>query len=407
MTTNDPYGTFYNGSGTAPVLNASSEVPLPPVEPGRSFPAQSLLRSGKTTASHSVNVVELVLVPWLLMVVVLLSFLHGGAYGYYGSLVVIGAILLPLILLYIRYTYQQDRWTEVVLGILCLIASVIGLSVGSYAVLRSLSEYHRLSQGASYNNVLPDETGAGKLDATAITFTDWTFVDTSKSFGYVDIQQEAATKYCIAPISDGSSIQQRIQFWAVGVNCCQARSGFSCFANGQPSAHAGLVLPQDSHQSAGFKVAVRGALAAYDLTAGDNYLLVEWHEDPVAYRKGLYDNTVMLFNILGGVYFLISAMVACAVYPVLSPKAAASPAGELGFSTMSASGAPGDIYSNNGGGTAGQAVPMKGGEAPRLTHQNLGVVETNLEAGLIPQSAAETQPLKSKKPARFRKNDCC
>lgn len=45
--------------------------------------------------------------------------------------------------------------------------------------------------------------------------------------------------------------------------------------------------------------------------------LVKWVNDPVRYRKRLWQHSVWLFGVFSGVYLLISAMVACSVIGML------------------------------------------------------------------------------------------
>lgn len=318
------YGSFTGGTSgpPPPALNASSTLPgsFDPLK--RPESEHSLLRRGGAfaTAQSGVSIFELILLPWMIVVVVLLCFLEAGAHGYYLTVASIPAILLPLISLWLRHNYLRQRHAEVVLGLLCLIAATIGLSVGGFAVSGSLVEYHRLSQGASYVNVLPSEAGASKIDATTLSFTNQTLVDASRTFGFTDANDRKAKMYCVAPVSDGNLYHRRVQFWAAGINCCEARSNFNCFASGSIGSHGALVLPKEMQANEGFRHAVRGAQGAYDLTAGDNYLLVQWHEDPVGYRNGLWKNTCTLFMIIVGVYLLISVMVGLAALPVINPK---------------------------------------------------------------------------------------
>lgn len=323
------YGSFVNGGPGAPglpPLNASSTLPGSFDPAGRPGFEHSLLRRGSAFAKleSGVNLAELIFVPWLFVVVVLACILQAGTYGYYRMIVFIPVTLLPLILFCLRHYYNRQRHPEVVLALLCLTAATISLVVGSYAVTTSLMEYHRLSQGASYANVLPSEAGASKIDATTLSFTNETLVDTSRTFGFTDTRDKRAKTYCVAPISDGNLYRRRFQFWAAGVNCCEARSNFNCFVSGSLGAHGALVMSKAAQRNQGFHLAVLGAQAAYDLTAGDHFLLVQWHEDPVGYRNSLWHSTSMLFSIVAGSYLIISVMIGLAVHPWVNAKAGCS-----------------------------------------------------------------------------------
>eukprot|EP00446_Apocalathium_sp_SHHI-4_P032893 CAMPEP_0177248118 /NCGR_PEP_ID=MMETSP0367-20130122/51982_1 /TAXON_ID=447022 ORGANISM="Scrippsiella hangoei-like, Strain SHHI-4" /NCGR_SAMPLE_ID=MMETSP0367 /ASSEMBLY_ACC=CAM_ASM_000362 /LENGTH=360 /DNA_ID=CAMNT_0018700403 /DNA_START=40 /DNA_END=1119 /DNA_ORIENTATION=+ len=354
----DSFGSGGGGYAPPPPLGASTYVQGPP--PDRLPSEHSMLRSGGNgkPAESRANIWELVLVPWFFLVLVLACFLQAGTYGYYLTLVAIPVILLTLNLYFFQYQYKRKKNAEVVLGLLCLVAIVISLSVGTYSVSKSLTEYHRLSQGASYFNVLPSEAGASKLDATTLSFTNATLVDISRTFGFTDTRTQKKSTFCVAPVSDGNLYRRRVQFWAAGLDCCEARSNFNCLSPSSIGSHGALVLPADMQQLEGFKRAVLGAESAYDLTAGDNYLLVQWHEDPVGYRNGLFSGTMLLFGIFAGVYLIISTMVGCAARSVLFPKAdpdyIVDPRQPSPTASLPASGPPpGGAVGGGGGGGGG------------------------------------------------------
>lgn len=324
-----PSGSYY-GSGAPPPppppaaaqLGAAppSYVQGPP--PDRPPSEHSLLRSGGMGGypKVSVNIWELIIVPWLFLAVVLACALQGGTHGYFVTLVAIPVVLLFLNGWFLRHHYTRSNNSEVILGILVLTAILISLSVSVYAVAKSLLEYHRLSQGASYFNVLPSESAMSKNDATTLSFTNSSLVDVTRTFGFTDARASTPVTYCVAPISDGFLYQNRVQYWAAGLDCCEARSNFACYDKKSTGAHGALVLEDEMQALDGFRSAIDGAQGQYGLTTGDNYLLLKWVEDPVGYRDSLWKNTATLFLIFGGVYLVISSMIGCALMPVIAPK---------------------------------------------------------------------------------------
>merc|ERR1719510_1259202 len=99
----------------------------------------------------------MILVPWALLILLLLCYLIGGAHGKTAMLWIMPIVLIGLSVLFVKHNYKQGNSSEVVLGVLCTAAILIGLIVGVYSVVKSLNEFYRLSQGASYGNVLPQE----------------------------------------------------------------------------------------------------------------------------------------------------------------------------------------------------------------------------------------------------------
>jgi len=283
----------------------------------------SILRGGGSsgklgTLQSHVSTTEFIFLPSAFVVLVLVSFLQAGTIGYMWTVQIVPVLLVCLGVWLTRFHYVRSNTPEVVLGILCLIAILISSVVGEYAMLTGLREYKRLSRGASYFNVLPDEAAGGKLDAATLVFASGTRVDTSRSFGFTDVRNEEAPVYCVAPVSDGDLYDKRIQYWAAGINCCETRSNFNCFQPDSVGAEGATVFPKDAKLEEGFKRAVQGAMGSYGLTTGDEYLLLMWTKDPVAYRNRLWSGTVTLFGILAIVYLLISGMIGFAVAPVVS-----------------------------------------------------------------------------------------
>lgn len=326
------YDTFPGGGyPTPPPLNAGSWRGGPPTLIGKQPSEHSLLRSGGSghlTAPTKVNTAELIAAPWLLLVLVLVCFLQAGSNGYLLTLAVVPTALVGLALAFVKFHYARANHAEVVLGLLCLTAVMIGTAFGTYAVARSLVEFHRLNQGMDYTNVMPTEPAASKIDASTISFTDLSRVDVSRTFGLTDARSSAVTGsvYCVAPVSDGSPYERRVEFWAVGVNCCEPRSHFACFPRGNGNVqegHGGFAYAPGEAARLQFAAAVRGAEAFYGVSSGEHAVFLQWQDDPVAYREGLLRGTVTLFAVVGGSYLLISAMIGTALVPVvLGPKMA-------------------------------------------------------------------------------------
>lgn len=285
---------------------------------------KSLLRRGDDgPKAHPINLVELVFVPWVLLVLILCCFLSAGIHGETPILWVMPIVLVGCVSFWLRHHYRAGNSEEVTLGILCLAAIVIGTGVGMYANSNLLREYYRINQGASYFNVYPSETADSKLDATTIVFTNTTYVDIRKSYGFVDATDSSAPIYCVAPVTDGKDSSKRMQFWAAGINCCGTQAKFECGDADNKDAHGGIVFPGDLqvYQAGGpgtnFRNAIQGALDAHGLTSGNNVLLLTWVQNPMDIRNGLWIGTIRLFGIFAIVYLAISGMSAYIVLPII------------------------------------------------------------------------------------------
>lgn len=301
MANGDPYGVVAGSYGGLP---QSRE--------------RSILRSGPLGKPKGyINIWEMILLPWLCLVLVLTCFLLAGSSDQIAIMFFVPLVLLGLSGAFTYSRYQQGRNGEVVLGLLCIVAIILGVAVGGYAHATILAEYWRLGRGASYANVLPTELAAGKNDATTLEFTEGTRVDTVKTYGFVDGRSNSGTIYCVAPISTGDPAETRIQFWAAGTECCFPRENFDCGEVSDAEARGAVVWPKSYSEKAGFQNAIQGAEKTYNVQAGDDYLLVKWVKDPVDWRNSLWNHTMVLFWVFSGVYLLLSAMIGCALFPQL------------------------------------------------------------------------------------------
>eukprot|EP00933_Yihiella_yeosuensis_P074609 TRINITY_DN8357_c0_g1_i1.p1 TRINITY_DN8357_c0_g1~~TRINITY_DN8357_c0_g1_i1.p1 ORF type:complete len:323 (+),score=44.99 TRINITY_DN8357_c0_g1_i1:111-1079(+) len=309
-------GTGYGYGSTAPYQSYSDRASGRPSAPPT---AHSILRSGdlkKRIAEHEINMWELIFVPWFLLVLILACFFIAGAHGQVAVLWTMPTVLIGLSSLWLWHHYKLGDTEEVALGALALVSIFIATCVGVYANLTMLQEYHRMSQGASYFNVLPSEAVAGKMDATTLGFTSATKVDIVRGYGYTDATSPTAPTYCVAPISTGEASFTRIQYWAAGINCCPANR-FTCGQATNYKAHGGVVLSQDYQADDNFAKAVRAAQDAYGLVGSNGFLLVDWRENPVNYRNGLWSKSGKLFLIVAGVYLVICGMVGYVTMPIL------------------------------------------------------------------------------------------
>lgn len=269
---------------------------------------------------NRVQLWEMVLVPWSILVLMLVAYLLGGAYGITFILWLVPIVLVVTSGTFLCLHFKAGNNAEVFLGLLCIGAVIIGLIAGVYAVSHSLQEYHRLTRGASYYNVLPMESAGAKSDATTLAFTNFTYVAVNESFGFVDAINPVPTTYCVAPVTSGLNLNSRVQYWAAGTNCCDHRGNFWCGDAKRDGAHGAIVLPKSSRTLKGFKAAIHGAETAYGLKSGDDYILLNWSLDPLGARDALWANSATFFIIFACVHFVVSVLTGCAVMPAINTK---------------------------------------------------------------------------------------
>eukprot|EP00927_Polykrikos_kofoidii_P078698 TRINITY_DN75510_c0_g1_i1.p1 TRINITY_DN75510_c0_g1~~TRINITY_DN75510_c0_g1_i1.p1 ORF type:complete len:362 (+),score=45.70 TRINITY_DN75510_c0_g1_i1:83-1087(+) len=321
----DNYYEQYGYGAAAPPQHPSGGRILPQYEarideaPKKPGSGHSIFRSGALMNEASfTNLAELILIPWIILVIVLITFFFSGDHQEMAM------ILVPSVIIFLSAVFTYNRYysgnaVEVVLGVLILVAVIAGVIIGGYANATAMKEYWRLGRGASYFNVFSDELAGGKSDATTLVFAPGSRVDSGRTYGFTDGHSREGTLYCVAPVSAGNSAEMRVQFWAAGVDCCYPRSNFHCGQATNEEATGAVVLSPNVRSNPNFKKAIDGAEAAYGLQAGDDYLLVDFVNDPVGHREVLRTTARNLMLIFGAVYLVISVMTGCVLMPVLKP----------------------------------------------------------------------------------------
>lgn len=260
--------------------------------------------------------VSLILYPWLCFILVVGTFFI--FHGFMSNFVLIVPLFLAICAVGHMWEYSRPDGKvghgQVSLGSLCLAGCVGGFLMGSHIRSGWMNDYWRLGRGASYINVLASEPARGHLDATMLSFAEGTRIDLSRSFGYME-GGGYGTVYCAAPILDTTALTgQRVEYWAVGTNCCAARGQFQCDDATSDQAHGGVVLPVSSQDQEGLRQAIEGAERQYDLVSSRGYALVRWVNDPSRWRYNLRRvGLAWTFSSIGA-FLVLSLVMGCTVY---------------------------------------------------------------------------------------------
>jgi hypothetical protein len=118
-----------------------------------------------------------------------------------------------------------------------ILSTMVGLHC-YYAHVRPLK---RLIDGSTYSGVYAQSPALAYSDAAVLRFAGNATVDDTKSVGMTTLDG-GIQRYCVAPVSDINSVG-RVEFWAVGLNCCGVMGDFECDQSREPSAHDGVVVP--------------------------------------------------------------------------------------------------------------------------------------------------------------------
>mmetsp|Transcript_31507 Transcript_31507/g.71586 ORF Transcript_31507/g.71586 Transcript_31507/m.71586 type:complete len:335 (-) Transcript_31507:11-1015(-) len=157
-----------------------------------------------------------------------------------------------------------------------ILAFMLAVVFGTVSYANNTYPYYQVTSLNDYHGIDPSRMrGQQLLDAGSVSFTAESWLDTSKSMGFRNLDT-----YCVAPITvPGTGQQKTYDFWAVGTNCCSGtRPDFHCPNFRNPRAHGGLRLMQASDRQF-YRLAVQQAEAAHGIKAA-HPLFFHWVEDP-------------------------------------------------------------------------------------------------------------------------------
>lgn len=313
--------------GSTPTKN-----PPPPPEPAKKGSEAKFTEAGDPFLTHAVGRLErkedprkkgrfgwiwdfllgasLVLVPWAVFAIVsaLFTFMYHAS-AMYVWLAVIFFFFFGIALMCSSAAKADEEKssgsaTQFFMGVLCLVALFFATCLGYYNYHMHMFAYWSLKANGEYTNLMPSEIALAVADAGKIVFSDGTRVDTTRAVGYED-----GATYCVAPIADNVPIA-KVQFWAVGTDCCAARADFNCDDAWSPKARSGVVVSDTntwlpSHR-ASYLQAIRVAEATYEIKSAPEPLLVRWVADPAVLQDDLWRNGVGFLVAELGIYLLVS-----------------------------------------------------------------------------------------------------
>mmetsp|Transcript_62331 Transcript_62331/g.115695 ORF Transcript_62331/g.115695 Transcript_62331/m.115695 type:complete len:472 (+) Transcript_62331:79-1494(+) len=235
-----------------------------------------------------------VFVPYSVFLLTLLLLLVVQHFSRIIAMVLLGAVVLSacvLIAFGLTGTVRGGPLSWIVLGCLCLLAFGMGLAAGHVAWnTGGVRQSWWFSRGKHYSHIAAGTDARSVIDAAAINFDDESKVDTQSSAGYT----AGGDTFCVAPVLDDTAETslKRVQFWAVGLDCCDGVGGFKCDESRQASAHEGVVMLDGGNPCPGcnaysFQQAISKAEAVHNLVGSDDALLVRWVSDSGRFKSWL------------------------------------------------------------------------------------------------------------------------
>lgn len=224
------------------------------------------------------------LAPWLTFIVIsgLFMFVYAHSSRFVESAVV---MLLSIYITAWIASHSLGQHPKGVIFFGCIVATVAATTTGYYNYSLNVTQYYQFFDRRQYTNVAADELAEAHRDASAIVFEPGTTPDATRPVGYL----ARDSMYCIAPItsSDPPTPEPDIQYFAAGLDCCQARTAFTCNDVGDKTARAGVVIGNRTEfvnallrpELAYYEEAAKVAVAAYGLTIAKKPIFVRWVKD--------------------------------------------------------------------------------------------------------------------------------
>mmetsp|Transcript_8735 Transcript_8735/g.13870 ORF Transcript_8735/g.13870 Transcript_8735/m.13870 type:complete len:432 (+) Transcript_8735:175-1470(+) len=236
----------------------------------------------------------LVAAPFLIFVWVLSMWCHLRHYSpeaCVGLTIVLAVGSVSLLLQ--GYTGKSNSSVPLLpLGCLCLLAVSGGLFFGLQGWdyhWRQIWWSHTGSTSVARTASTP---ASSQLDAALIDFweSEATFlrrndtsVDPTRGAGYKDQHF-----YCVAPIMSpqtAGTAMGLVNFWAIGVDCCQTLGSFTCDASRDVAGGYGMVMLDGGMPCPGcnvdqFQLAVKKAEAEHKLVSAQGALFLRWTDKP-------------------------------------------------------------------------------------------------------------------------------
>lgn len=207
------------------------------------------------------------------------------------------------------------------LGPLCLLAVILGYLVGSSGWDSYARQYWWMQVGTDYTDTSASTAASSRADAAFVGFWDTatnngtvagSMVDAARSAGFQD-----GRTYCVAPILNpqlaGSQVI-RVEYWAVGMDCCDLFGNFACDdARAYDGVHGVRMLergfPCPGCNAHLFHKAVRKAEAMHGLISSRDHLFLRMVRSPEQMERWLLLRTlVFAMGCSLGVLLLFAAL---------------------------------------------------------------------------------------------------
>jgi len=217
----------------------------------------------------------------------------------------------------------------------------VAASVGARNYHQNFAPYKAAKDGQEYAGIDARDRSPTYMDAGKISFKDGALLDESRAVGLGIF----GGMYCAAPVISRAEVAVSapeegtgalnvdaaaagnpaetsfVQFWAVGMDCCESRGSFTCDSAASPQTHGGVVLQQvmeeelnilmhtEGLRNDGYLAAVQASCALHGLETPSVPILMHWAEQPNRLLLQWYQWSLLVWlvsSIAYGIVFTVS-----------------------------------------------------------------------------------------------------
>lgn len=257
-------------------------------------------------------------VPGSFVVVMLLALEYGVICGLCSFMLGQLAFLLCIIFLLLQAAmafvvagdalqdhHPAKQWLVLLWGLTACAAAFIG----GRNFHASYAPYWTASGGQYYAGISASALAASHADAGIIQFEEGTKLDETLAVGL----RVAGHTYCVAPVRDPNkdlTVEDPVQFWAVGLDCCGGRGSFDCDDAANAEARGGMVLQEPVDQEEALTAvifapriyrqaygrAVNASVALHDeLTTASPAVFLRWLATPEKNLNGWFACAILVW----------------------------------------------------------------------------------------------------------------
>jgi len=215
---------------------------------------------------------------------------------------------------------RPRRWI-LCTGLVCFVTIFIGLILGFELYFKSLVYYKKYQEMRMYSNIAASQPVQEFDDGGMFLFTQDSRLDIMRSVGYKS--RWTGSTYCVAPVVDSTmSAANDINFWAVGDECCMARSEYMCGDAQVPGTLSALVVlePEDvvrpfmrwavqGNKYIRYERAIKLQEAAFADRAARKVKLLYWTQDPIKLQDSYYYDARKIAFWFTFIFFIVMLVV--------------------------------------------------------------------------------------------------